>query len=209
MQLTEVCQSREPLSLKRLYRRREVYRYNGRMRQALKVHPDSLYSAVTDIEVEIMRPCADSLVLSYLVTGSIGDVRIPAAGAAARTDELWRHTCFEAFVRTSLGPPYYEFNFAPSTQWAAYRFDSYRSGIRVATEISAPRIEVQSSRTCYRLQASLEIDQMSSLRINGGWRIGLAAVIEDTSGHKTYWALAHPPGKADFHHSDSFALEFS
>jgi len=98
--------------------------------------------------------------------------------------------------------------FAPSTQWAAYRFDSYRSGIRAATEISAPRIEVQSSRTCYRLQASLEMDQISSLRIDGGWRIGLAAVIEDTSGHKSYWALAHPPGKADFHHSDSFALEF-
>jgi hypothetical protein len=59
------------------------------------------------------------------------------------------------------------------------------------------------------LQASLEIDQMSSLRIDGGWRIGLAAVIEETHGHKSYWALAHPPGKADFHHSDSFALEFS
>jgi hypothetical protein len=40
------------------------YRYNGRMRQALKVHPDSLCSAVTHIEVEIMRPCAGSLVLS-------------------------------------------------------------------------------------------------------------------------------------------------
>jgi hypothetical protein len=160
------------------------YRYNGRMRQALKVHPDSLCSAVTHIEVEIMRPCAGSLVLSYLVTGRIGDLRIPAAVAAARTDELWRHTCFEAFVRTSPGPAYYEFNFAPSTQWAAYRFDSYRSGMRVATEISAPRIEVRSSRACYRLQASLEMDQMSSLRIDGAWRIGLAAVIEDTSGHK-------------------------
>jgi hypothetical protein len=185
------------------------YRYNGRMRQALKVHPDSLCSAVTHIEAQIMRPCAGSLVLSYLVTGSIGDVRIPAAVAAARTDELWRHTCFEAFVCNLPGPDYYEFNFAPSTQWAAYRFDSYRSGIRAATEISAPRIEVQSSRTCYRLQASLEMDQMSSLRIDGGWRIGLAAVIEETHGHKSYWALAHPPGKADFHHSDSFALEFS
>src|ERR1700730_9713206 len=161
--------------------------------------------AVTHVEVEIMRPCAGSLVLSYLVTGRIGDLRIPAAVAAAPTDELWRRTCFEAFVGTSPGPDYYEFNFAPSTQWATYRFDSYRSGIRVATEISAPRIEVQSSRACYRLQASLEMDQMSSLRIDGAWRIGLAAVIEDTSGHKSYWALAHPPGKADFHHSDSSA----
>ena len=114
------------------------YRYNGRMRQALKVHPDSLCSAVTHIEVEIMRPCAGSLVLSYLVTGRIGDLGIPAAVAAARTDELWRHTCFEAFVRTSPGPAYYEFNFAPSTQWAAYRFDSYRSGIGCNRDKRAP-----------------------------------------------------------------------
>src|ERR1700730_402587 len=78
------------------------YRYNGRMRQTLKVHPDSLCSAVTHIEVEVMRPCAGSLLLSYLVTGRISDLRIPPAVAAARTDELWRHTCFEAFVRTSL-----------------------------------------------------------------------------------------------------------
>ena len=32
------------------------YRYNGRMRQALKVHPDSLCSAVTHIAVEIIPP---------------------------------------------------------------------------------------------------------------------------------------------------------
>jgi hypothetical protein len=112
-------------------------------------------------------------------------------------------------VCNSSGPAYYEFNFAPSTQWAAYRFDSYRSGMRVATEISAPRIEVRSSRAFYILRASLEIDQMSSLRIDGAWRIGLAAVIEETSGHISYWALVHPPGKADFHHADSFAVEFS
>jgi hypothetical protein len=84
------------------------------MRQALNFHPDSLCSAVAHIEVEVMRPRAGSLALSYLVTGRIGDLRIPAAVAAARTDELWRHTCFEAFVRTSPGPADYDFNFAPS-----------------------------------------------------------------------------------------------
>jgi hypothetical protein len=119
----------------------------------------------------------------------ISDLRIPPAVAATRTDELWRHTCFEAFICNSPGPAYYEFNFASSTQWAAYWFDSYRSGMHVATEISAPRIGVRSSRTCYRLQASLEMSQMSSLRIDGAWRIGLAAVIEEMSGHKSDWAL--------------------
>jgi len=41
------------------------------------------------------------------------------------------------------------------------------------------------------------------------WQLGLSAVIEEKSGRKSYWALAHPPGEADFHHSDCFAHEFS
>ena len=176
------------------------------MRQALRLHPDSLCLAATHIEVDVARPRAGSLVLTYVVTGKISDLRLPPVTAAARTDELWRHTCFEAFVRPSPGEAYYEFNFAPSTQWAAYRFDSYRSGMRVATEIGAPRIDVQSAPERYTLQAALDL---SRLPRDAGWRLGLSAVIEETSGRKSYWALAHPPGKPDFHHSDCFALEFS
>ncbi len=147
--------------------------------------------------------------MRYFVTGKISDLDISPATAAARTDELWQHTCFEAFVRTSPGAGYYEFNFAPSTQWAAYRFSGYRTGMRVATEISAPRIEVQSSSECYILQAALELDRLSSLRLDAGWRLGLSALIEDTSGRKSYWALAHPPGQPDFHHPDCFVHELS
>ena len=189
------------------------------MRLSLRLHPDSLCFAATHIAVEVARPRAGSLVLSYFVTGKISDLRIPPVMAAARSDELWQHTCFEAFVRTSPGEAYYEFNFAPSTQWAAYRFDSYRSGMRVATEIGAPRIEVQSAPECYTLRASLGLDQLlppfpPSPACGGGqgdavWRLGLAAVLEETSDRKSYWALAHPPGKPDFHHSDCFAFEFS
>ena len=46
-------------------------------------------------------------------------------------------------------------------------------------------------------------------RVMRSWRLGLSAVIEDTNGHKSYWALAHPPGKPDFHHADCFAYELS
>jgi hypothetical protein len=129
------------------------------MRQTLRLHPDSSCLAVTHIEVEVARPCARSLVFTYAVTGSISDVAISPITAAARTDELWRHTCFEAFIGAPPDVAYYEFNFAPSTQWAAYRFSSYR------------------------------------------------AVIEEVNGYQCYWALAHPPGKADFHHPDCFVLE--
>ncbi|MGA7533747.1 MAG: hypothetical protein WBW27_17895, partial [Pseudolabrys sp.] len=93
--------------------------------------------------------------------------------------------------------------------WAAYRFSGYRSGMSVATEIGAPPIDVRSSPHSYTLQTSLELDRLSDLPRKALWRLGLSALIEDTGGHKSYWALAHPPGKPDFHHADSFAHEFS
>ena len=179
------------------------------MRQALKLHPDSLSFATTDIEVDVARPRAGSLVLYYFVTGKISDLRMPPVIPGAHADELWRHTCFEAFIRGSQDEDYYEFNFAPSTQWAAYWFSSYRSGMRAAAEVGPPQIEVCSSPDRYTLQASLELDRLSALPRSVLWHLGLSALIEDTGGGKSYWALAHPPGKPDFHHADCFMYEFS
>jgi hypothetical protein len=178
------------------------------MRQSLRLHPDSRCFAAARVEVGVARPRADHLVLSYVVTGQMSDVRMPPVVPTARTDGLWQHTCFEAFVRASSGPSYYEFNFAPSTQWAAYRFDGYRSGM-CAAEIGAPAIEVRSNPDSYTLQASLELGRLPDLPPEASWRLGLSALIEDTGGGMSHWALAHPPGKPDFHHADCFALEFS
>jgi hypothetical protein len=178
------------------------------MRQALRLHPDSACFAVKKIEVEVARSHT-GLLLRYFVTGTIGDLRLPPETAVARADELWRHTCFEAFVRGSAEPAYYEFNFSPSTQWAAYRFDGYRSGMRVAPGIGAPGIDVQSAPERYTLRASLELDRLPGLPRHAAWRLALSAVIEEANGDKSYWALAHPPGKPDFHHSDCFAQELA
>jgi hypothetical protein len=175
------------------------------MRHTLRLHPDSRCAAAAKIEADIARPRPGRLILSYVVSGRISDLLMPPVVTAARSDELWQHTCFEAFVRSSAGPGYYEFNFSPSTQWAAYQFSGYQSGMRVATEISAPRIEVRSSAESYTLQAVLELDRL----LFPSWRLGLSAVLEETNGRKSYWALAHPSGKADFHHSDCFTLEYS
>jgi hypothetical protein len=174
------------------------------MRQTLRLHPDSHCAAATRIEADVARPRPGNLILSYVVSGKISDLRWPPVVAPARADELWRHTCLEAFIRASTGSAYYEFNFSPSTQWAAYQFSGYRSGMRVATEIAAPRIEVRSDEATFTLQAALELDGLSS-----PLHLGLSAVLEETNDRKSYWALAHPPGKADFHHADCFALELS
>jgi hypothetical protein len=183
------------------------------MLQTLRLHPDSVCSAVSRIEVDVARPRASCLTLAYRVTGRIGDLAMPARASAARTDDLWRRTCFEAFVCNSPGAGYYEFNFAPSTQWAAYGFAGYRNGKHAASEIEPPRIAVEASSEHYLLQASLALDRIVPPvggRADGAdapWRLGLCAVIEEANGNQSFWALAHPPGKPDFHHPDCWVLE--
>jgi hypothetical protein len=178
-----------------------------RMRQALKLHPESRCAAASRVDVKIARPHPGRLVLRYLVTGKIGDLRLPAMTVPARADALWQHTCFEAFLAASPDAGYYEFNFAPSTRWAAYRFSAYRRDMSAAEDVAAPRIEAQASGERCALQASLDLDGMPNLPRDAAWRLALSAVIEETSGGKSYWALAHPPGKPDFHHADGFACE--
>ena len=178
------------------------------MRLALRLHPDSPCLAATQIDVDIARLHA-AHVLSYTVVGKIADLCLPAVTSPTRAEELWQSTCFEAFVRCSASEAYYEFNFSPSTRWAAYQFDGYRRGMREASGISAPVIEVQTSAELFTLQASLQLDQLTRLPRDARWRLGLSALIEETGGRKSYWALTHPSGKPDFHHADCFAHEFS
>jgi hypothetical protein len=175
------------------------------MRRSLTLHPQSPRSAATQIEVEFARPSAAALELTYTLAGNTNDLLMPALTAAARADELWRHTCFEAFVRAPAAAEYYELNFAPSTQWAAYRYTGDRAG-RAAAAIEPIEIDVQNGNEHYALQASLLLSELAHSAV---WRLGLSAVIEDKSGRKSYWALTHPPGPPDFHHADSFALALS
>ncbi len=171
------------------------------MRQTLIPHSDSPCPAVTGIDVEIVRSCG-ALTLAYAVIGAVADLSLPPAAAPARTDELWRTTCFEAFVRPAPGEAYFEFNFAPSTEWAAYAFDATRAGMRPAIQIPPPVIEVHTTSNRFELRATLDLAALPA----APWAIGLSAVIEDRRGAKSYWALAHPAAKPDFHHPDAFAL---
>ena len=40
-------------------------------------------------------------------------------------------------------------------------------------------------------------------------RVALCVVIEELDGALSYWALAHPAPRPDFHHPDGFALEIA
>jgi hypothetical protein len=177
------------------------------MRLSLRCHPDSRCESVTAIDVDVEQPRPGTLMLRYGVMGTISGLSLPPMAAPARTDGLWRHACFEVFVRAPPNDAYYELNLSPSTQWAAYAFSSYRTGMSAANEVPDPMIGVQADAAAYELHASLGLDGLAFLPIDRAWRLGLSAVIEETSGLTSYWALAHPPGKPDFHHPDCFAFE--
>jgi len=101
------------------------------------------------------------------------------------------------------GPEYREFNFSPSGEWAVYDFRNYRNGGVLENDL-APGIVVH--KTMDRLELGAEIGQVL-LPQGRPLRLGLSAIVEDAAGILSYWALRHPPGKPDFHHTDTFALQ--
>ena len=177
------------------------------MRRALRVHPDSARGPVVRIEVEILRPRPHELRLNFEVAGRSEALRIPPPARPERTDGLWRGTCFEAFVRAGEGEDYCEFNFSPSGQWAAYGFEGRRTGMTPLELTAAPQITFSRTEDGLALRARLDLTALPGLPQDRPWRLALAAIIEGADGTIAYWALAHAPGKPDFHHPDGFACE--
>ena len=128
---------------------------------------------------------------------------ILSAEESVRTDELWRTTCFEAFLQADGEKAYREWNFAPSADWAAYDFAEYREGMAEA-DVSPPYIRMEDNMTWWAIGATIAVDA------DRAWRLGLSAVLEEKDGTKSYWALAHPdPEKPDFHSADCFVAKLA
>ena len=164
---------------------------------------------VESIQSRISCVEGNLLTINYSATGDLARLTIPAQGASGRADRLWEHTCFEAFLRVDNDSSYYEFNFSPSGEWAAYWFRGYRDGGPFAGEGAASDIRVRRSAHCLELDAVVHLNRLPAMRLSALLRIGLSAVIEASDGTLSYWALKHTGAKPDFHHPDSFAIELS
>jgi hypothetical protein len=173
----------------------------------LLAHPDAGGESVWSIAAEAQFTPGTGLRCHYTLRGDIARLRLPQVGAGHRTDGLWRHTCFEAFVGAEGAADYYEFNFSPALDWAAYRFDDYRTGMSAATLDQAPGLQVRRSSDVLELMSTVHLAGLAPLGEAPALRLALAAVIEENDGRLAYWALRHPPGKPDFHHPESFTLE--
>jgi len=171
---------------------------------ALHCHPATPAGLPLDVSVA-MRWTDSGLQLRYSVAGDTSDLCVPPAAAPGPADGLWQHTCLEAFVATDGEAAYREFNFSPSGQWAAYRFASER--VRASNGVEGnPSLQFTMSASQLVLTAHLP---WNALPRSAMLCIGLSAVIEESSGHLSYWALQHPCERPDFHHPAGRALRLA
>jgi hypothetical protein len=176
-------------------------------RAPLLAHPDAAGEAVWSVGVEVELTAGASLSCRYSLHGDLARVQVPDTRRGLRADGLWQHSCCEVFIAAAGEPGYYEFNFSPALDWAAYRFEDYRSGMTAATLSRAPELHVRRTPRELELSATVLLGGLEPLQRAQALRLALAVVIEENDGRHSYWALQHAPGHPDFHHPDSFALE--
>ena len=173
--------------------------------QTLIPHPDFPHPALT-IAVDILSDETGCLIFDYTVSGDVAAIHIDAPVQSGPADNLWRTTCFEAFIGGQGSTRYTEFNFSPARTWACYAFDDYRHPPNPACISGNPvKIETIAYPNIFALQASVPRGALTGReRV-----IGLSAVIESTDGAKSYWAIRHAPDAPDFHDRSTFALHLT
>jgi len=178
-------------------------------------HPLAPRGPVESITARVSAAPSQALTLQFALRGNLRRIRIPSQADGGRADALWRHTCFEAFVRRADAPGYLELNFSPSGRWQAYQFAAYREGMTPADLPQPASISihprVRAAETVAAQGDALVLDALIHLPARGTQvgpklRLALSAVVEDDTGALSYWALRHGPGRPDFHHPDAFVL---
>lgn len=166
----------------------------------LVAHPDTPCTAVHGLQARIAAaPAGDGWRLRFELQAELDALRLPPSSPApGPADDLWRHTCLEAFIGSDGDAAYLELNFSPSGDWAAYAFRSPRE------RAGAGHLDITPRLRWSRAAGSLVLDAWLPRALGSALpqpprRLGLSAVIEPADGPLSYWALAHPTARPDFH----------
>lgn len=149
-----------------------------------------------------LRPAQRDGDLLAVSLPSIQPSSVPMHGD--RRDELWKHSCFEAFIGVPGSQQYWEFNVSPLGHWNLYSFERYRQGGSGLVEALPPSVTVRQTRRDCRCDVVLDLRPWWP--IEGMPELGLTMVVEEINGRLSYWALSHPGDAADFHDRRSFLI---
>ncbi len=168
----------------------------------LKPHANYQNPSIQSLQASITRTNYQQLHLQYILSANLEQLVIAAPSNPSFQDRLWEHTCFELFIQQQGETAYYEYNFSPSSQWAAYGFNDYRQ-INNWQAKTTPIITSNQSATL--LQLDVQLDLPESL-YHQALSVGLTAVLETRNNELSYWALKHPQKQPDFHDKNGFIL---
>jgi hypothetical protein len=162
----------------------------GASQAVLVAHPQTPATLPATLVAEVRTVSAAVLRCEYVLQADLTRLALPAWRAGERRDELWRHTCFEAFVSAREESGYYEFNFSPSGDWAAYRFElPARHDTRALGQAPAVQVDARPAGwRCARRSSSVDWARPGAPADCGS----RSRRPRGPAGRVVYWALAHP-----------------
>lgn len=169
---------------------------------SLQPFPSNTAPPLIEITGNISRP-SNSLTICYVLAGDLGELVVSDfSDTQIRKSGLWEQTCFEFFLAAKNSKQYWEFNLSPSGHWNVYRFADYRQGMEEETAFVSLPFKIRYRPDSVLLELEVRLDKI--VRADQCLGVGISAVIEQTGGAKTYWALTHCCPRADFHCRESF-----
>lgn len=145
-----------------------------------------------------------TILLSFLLQGNLGDIVLPTETARKRGDNLWQATCFEMFWAEEGQKNYRELNLSPNGAWNVYAFTDYRTGMRQEERIAEPLVKIKHTAESFSLIVALGIGKLHADQT--ALRVGVSAVLLHQDTRLSHWAITHPEKKPDFHAPQSYFL---
>lgn len=165
-------------------------------------HPAFPPLVIRSIEARVIGSDERWLRLRWRIEGS-AKILFPAFAGKGRADELWKTTCFEAYLQPQGGTAYVELNLSPSERWAAYDFTSYREGMSERPLPHEPTCAIRAGQDMAIFDAAIPVAGLPDVACN----LGLTAMIEEEGGRLSYWAMSHKGERPDFHDAACFAAK--
>ncbi len=170
---------------------------------------DSTRSHPFDLRARASWSSSFVLHLDFVLKADLREIKIPEpVDKPSRADNLWEHTCFEAFISLENASEYLEVNLSPSGSWNIYEFKSYR-GSRIEAEQLSCKPLVLRSKTNFNVQIEVDLSSIGWIKNSKkdvDLLLGLTGVVELKNSIKSYCALTHKSEKPDFHRKESFIL---
>lgn len=169
----------------------------------LHPHPSGQGGGMRRVAAAARVGAEGALTLTYRLEWEAGFLRLPVMPGGGRHNNLWHHTCLEAFLQAAGQASYHELNFSPAGAWAAYRFSGFREGMQDLPLSLPPVQRIDQGPEHLYMECQLPPEALPGEAL----RISLTAILEDRDGGLHFWALHHPAPRPEFHDRRGFVLE--